>query len=161
MGELQEPLAGVRLHEDVVENLNYTPNVSITGSYFSRIPTRGILVTTRGSVSIQRNIIHAPLSPALHIADDANSWFKSGPITDVLFEQNVVLRKGRARFGDQPIVDVAPSNTKNATVHCNLRLLSNELHMHVGSRAPVVAAKSIAGVLVMANTIHSPDRSWE
>ena len=56
-------------------------------------------------------------------------------------------------------IDVAPSNTKNATVHRNLRVLNNELHLHPGGKLSVVAAKSIAGLTLAGNTIHSPGRA--
>ena len=124
MLELEAPLLGARLKQDVVENLAFTPNVSITGAYFSRIPTRGLLITTRGGVVITNNTIHSPLNPALQIADDAASWYESGPVMNVEFSNNVVVRrltsqKTHARK-DWPLVNVAPSNTKNATVHRNL-----------------------------------------
>ena len=161
--ELEDPLVGARLKMDVVENLAYTASLVITGAYFSRIPTRGMLVSTRGSVRISNNTIHTPLRPALHIADDAESWFESGPVADVVFDGNLVIRKhntsaSHARV-DSPPVDVAPSNTKNATVHRNLHVTNNELHLHHMSNLSVVAAKSIAGVTLSGNRIYSPGRS--
>ena len=161
--ELEEPLVGARLKVDVVENLAWTPDVHVSGAYFSRIPTRGLLVTTRGRVRISNNTLHTPLRPALHIADDAASWYESGPVGDVAFDGNVVLRKhnvssSHARLDSSP-VDVSPSNTKNATVHRNLRVTNNELHLHQGSTLGVVTAKSIAGVVLSGNHIYSPGRS--
>jgi hypothetical protein len=162
MLELEAPLVGARLKLDVVENLAYTPDVSISGAYFSRIPTRGILVTTRGTVRIQNNTIHTPLRPALHIADDAASWYESGPVADVEFSGNLVIRNfttfATHAHLDSPVVDVAPSNTKNATVHHNLRILHNDLHLHHGSNLSVVAVKSISGVTLAGNRIYSPGR---
>ena len=161
--ELEEPLLGARLKKDVVENLAFTADVSIVGAYFSRIPTRGILLSTRGKVLISNNTIHTPLRPALHIADDAASWYESGPISDVEFSGNLVVRKhnqsGSHYHMDSPPIDVAPSNTKNATVHRNLRVLNNELHLHPGSKLSVVAVKSIDGLTLTGNTIYSPGRA--
>ena len=160
--ELEAPLVGARLRLDVVENLAYTANLSISGAYFSRIPTRGLLVTTRGKVRIHNNTIHTPLRPALHIADDAASWFESGPIADVEFDGNIVIRQHNhsrpLNHGDSPPIDVTPSNTKNATVHRNLRVTNNELHLHRGSKLAVVAAKSLAGLTLAGNRIYSPGR---
>ena len=39
----------------VVENVTYTPEVIVRNNYFSRIPTRGLLVTTRRKVLIESN----------------------------------------------------------------------------------------------------------
>ena len=69
------PMQCCRLNLDVVENLAYVPDVTISGAYFSRVPTRGILMTTRGKVVIENNVIHTPMRQALHIADDADSWY--------------------------------------------------------------------------------------
>jgi hypothetical protein len=144
---------------DVIENLNYTPDVHISTSYFGRIPTRGILMTTRGKVVIDKNTIHAPLRQALHIADDAASWFESGPVADVLFQGNVIVRHGLPVLGDPPAVDVTPSNTKPGTVHRNVRIVGNDIHMHEGSTAAVLNAKSVAGLTLTSNRIFSPNRT--
>eukprot|EP01051_Picozoa_sp_SAG22_P007292 SAG22_NODE_508_length_9621_cov_30.889414_3_plen_570_part_00 len=124
---------------------------------------RGILVTTRGKVRISNNTIHTPLRPALHIADDAANWYESGPVTDVEFSGNLVLRNhstaGSHAHQDSSPIDVAPSNTKNATVHRGLRILKNEIHLHQDSKLPVVTAKSIAGVTLEGNRIFSPGRA--
>ena len=56
-GQLQEctvpahrPSLALALPEQV-ENLAYCPDVLIADSYFSRIPTRGILMTSRGEAN--------------------------------------------------------------------------------------------------------------
>jgi hypothetical protein len=157
--ELQDALVGARLKKDVIENLNYTADVYIGGAYFSRIPTRGILASTRGKVVIYKNMIHAPMREALHIADDAASWYESGPVADVLFQGNVIVRKGPPLGGDAPAVNLAPSNTKPGVVHRNVRIVGNDIHMHEGSKAAVVNAKSVAGLTLTSNRIFSPNRT--
>ena len=49
------PLEIRKKKELVVENVTYTPEVIIRNNYFSRIPTRGLLVTTRRKVTIENN----------------------------------------------------------------------------------------------------------
>ena len=75
----ETPVIGARLKMDVVENTAWTPDVSILGNFFNRIPTRGLLVTTRGQVRISNNTIHTNVNAALHIADDAASWYLLRP----------------------------------------------------------------------------------
>ena len=52
---VQYPLTGPRslalALPEQVENLAYCPDVLIADSYFSRIPTRGILMTSRGEAN--------------------------------------------------------------------------------------------------------------
>ena len=111
---------------------------------------------------ITNNPIHAPLRAALHVADDAVSWYESGPVADLEFSSNVVVR--RLAVAESPThwdtapVGISPSNTKNATVHRNLRILHNEIHLHRGGTAPVVAVKSTRGVTLADNRIYSPGR---
>lgn len=60
----------------VVENVTWTPEVLIRNNYFSRIPTRGILVTTRRKVVIEKNIFFRTPMSAILISDDARSWYE-------------------------------------------------------------------------------------
>ena len=57
----------VKTAENVsVENVTWTPEVEIRNNYFSRIPTRGILVTTRRKVVIEDNVFYRiPMSGVL------------------------------------------------------------------------------------------------
>ena len=159
--ELEAPLVA-RLKQDVVENLSFAAAaLTVRGAYFSRVPTRGLLVTTRGRVRISNNTIHTPRNRALHIADDAASWYESGQTADVEFSHNIVLRntvQGQKRAGPTAVIDVAPSNTENATVHRNLKVLNNELRLHAGATETLLALKSIAGVVLRGNKIFLPGR---
>lgn len=79
---LDKPVpANVRqIKEMVVENVTYTPEVVIRNNYFSRVPTRGILVTTRRKVLIENNVFFRMKNHGIHIADDARSWYESGMV---------------------------------------------------------------------------------
>ena len=68
-----------------VENVTWTPEVEIRNNYFSRIPTRGILVTTRRKVVIEDNVFYRiPMSRGTG-SDDARGWYGSGPVRDVRY----------------------------------------------------------------------------
>jgi hypothetical protein len=158
---LEAPLvADVRLGSDVVENLAYTAaTLSITGAVFSRIPVHGICMSTRGAVVIANNTIHTHLS-ALIVADDAASWYESGPVTDVLFEGNVVPLAPSVSGGpyDPAVVLVVPTNTVPSTVHHNLRIVGNNVTFSPGSNTSLAGLKSIAGVVVEGNYLVAPQR---
>jgi hypothetical protein len=110
-------------------------------------------------VALTGNAIHLSQQQALAIADDAASWFESGPVADVLFANNSVrLDRGATWAERKGVVTVSPTNTREATVHRGLRVLGNDIFLHAGSAAPVVRAKSIAGVVLAGNRIHSPGR---
>ena len=59
--------------ELVVENVTYTPEVLIRNNYFARIPTRGILVSTRRKVLIENNTFFRMQMSGILIADDART----------------------------------------------------------------------------------------
>ena len=84
--------------------------------------------------------------------------YESGQTESILFINNTIIRNGVSQSGDPPAVDVAPTNTKPATVHRNLQIVGNTIHMHQESNAAVVALKSVSGMLFAGNVIYSPGR---
>ena len=80
---------GIRDRKELaVENATYTPEVTIRGNCFARIPTRGILVTTRRPVLIEDNLFFRTQMSAILIADDARSWYESGMVRNVCIRGN-------------------------------------------------------------------------
>jgi len=71
-----------------VENVTRTPEVTISGCTFRRVPTRAILVTTRRPVRIERCRFEGIAMPCIQIAADASDWWESGPVTDVAIVGN-------------------------------------------------------------------------
>ena len=59
---------------DALENLTWTPDLSIRNSFFGSNRARGILVSTPGKVIIEKNIFESSGS-AILIAGDANQWY--------------------------------------------------------------------------------------
>lgn len=52
------------------------------------IPTRGVLISTRGKCVMRNSRFHIlPMANVL-IADDARGWYESGRVKDVLIEHN-------------------------------------------------------------------------
>lgn len=93
---------------DVVENVTWTPEVNIRGNRFARIPTRGILVTTRRKVTIENNVFDRLRMSGILIADDAGSWFESGKVQDVTIRGNTFIHCGSAA---DPVLLIHPENT--------------------------------------------------
>lgn len=110
----------IELNHDVVENVTWTPNVTITGSTFESVPTRGVLVSTRGTVRIENNTFNKMHMSAILIADDAQSWYESGMVTDVSIKNNLFIENGG------PVIYIAPENKQYAgPVHRNVRIEGN------------------------------------
>lgn len=118
---LDRPVAPrVKQESLVVENLTWTPEVCIENNYFARIPTRGILVTTRGRVVIRNNVFFRTPMSGIYISDDARSWYESGAVRDVLICDNDFIECG------SPVIGIAPENDQpQGAVHRNVRILAN------------------------------------
>lgn len=113
-----------------LENLSWTPEVIIRNSRFERTNTRGILITTRRKVLIENNrFYHTGMYPIL-IADDAASWFESGPVQDVVILNNVF--DGCGYNSGSGAINIAPENHERAPgafVHRNIRITGNSFSL--------------------------------
>ncbi|MDX1285953.1 MAG: right-handed parallel beta-helix repeat-containing protein, partial [Draconibacterium sp.] len=72
---------------DALENLTWSPDLLVKDSHFKNCRARGLLISTPGEVRIENNIFESSGS-AILIAGDANGWFESGAVTDVLIKGN-------------------------------------------------------------------------
>lgn len=136
--------ANVRQIEELaVENVTYTPEVVIRNNYFSRVPTRGILVTTRRKVLIENNIFFRMQRSGVHISDDARSWYESGMVRDVTIKDNEFIECG------SPVISVAPENDRNGGyVHGNITVKGNTFILDDGL---AVSARSVDGLKIIGN----------
>lgn len=145
---LSQPLPpGVKIG-DAVENVSATPEVWIHHTTITRIPTRGILATTRRKVLIEHNTFENTHMSAIFINNDASSWFESGMVKDFTIRENKFIRSG------EPIINIHPENTVTGTttVHNNIKVLDNHFWLH-GDK--LLEAKSTGNIKISGNTIYS------
>lgn len=134
--------------ELIVENVTYTPEVLIHNNYFARIPTRGILVSTRRKVLIENNTFFRMQMSGILIADDARSWFESGMVRDVTIRNNNFMECGG------PVILISPENDRNeGYVHRNIAITNNHFQL-TGTNA--IFAKSVDGLKITDNLFLSP-----
>nr|WP_308638242.1 right-handed parallel beta-helix repeat-containing protein [Paenibacillus silvisoli] len=140
--------------EDVIENTTWTPEVEIRTNRFARVPTRGILVTTRGKVVIEQNWFDRLNMSGILIADDAESWYESGSVKDVTIRNNTFNHCGGR---EHPVILIAPENTSvdpDVPVHRNIRIEGNIIRT---ANALVLDAKSTRGLTFRKNEISFTD----
>lgn len=134
---------------DCVENITWTPAVTIRRSRFERTDTRGILVTTRRKILIEDNTFYHTGMHAILIADDALSWYESGPVRDVTIRRN---RFAGCAPGDY-VIAIAPENRKTvpgAYVHRNIRIEDNDFDTPDGR---LLSAHSVDGLTFLRNRV--------
>ncbi|MGO4546679.1 right-handed parallel beta-helix repeat-containing protein [Paenibacillus sp. 2TAB23] len=123
---------------DVVENATWTPEVEIMDNYFARIPTRGVLATTRKRTVIARNVFERMRMSAVLVADDAASWYESGRVEDLLIRENGFIECGSSELA---VISIVPENEEidpESPVHRNIRIEENLFLM---SQARLLDAK--------------------
>jgi len=134
---------------DVVENITWTPSVEICRCHVSMDSCRGFLVSTRRPVVIEDNTFIKTAMSAILVADDANSWFESGPVRDVIIRHNRFVKCA------EPVITIAPENRTNhpeEPVHQNIRIMNNDFDL-TGHRA--IAARSVQNLLIQENWFSS------
>lgn len=121
---------------DVIENVTWTPEVEIRGNHFERVPTRGILITTRKKVVIEENIFLRPQMSAILIASDAENWYESGMVQDVTIRGNEFIESGN------PVIYIHPENRvidwenpvhQNITIEDNIFQMKDNLDIDIKS----------------------------
>ena len=135
----------------VVENVTYTPEVIVRNNFFSRIPSRGLLVTTRRKVLIEKNTFFRMQMSGILIANDARSWFESGMVRDITIRDNHFIECGT------PVIFIAPENNRNeGYVHRNIHIDNNRFQLK-GTDA--IHAKSVDGLHITNNLFLTPNNA--
>ncbi|WP_313640988.1 right-handed parallel beta-helix repeat-containing protein [Paenibacillus sp.] len=147
---LAQPIPeGIGSH-DVIENVTWTPEVEVVNNHLARVPTRGILVTTRRKVEIKENVFERMQMSAILIALDAESWYESGKVTDLTITGNRFIECGRL---EDPVILISPENTEvdeSAPVHRGIVIKNNKF---VTDDTLTLCAKSTRRLVFSANEI--------
>ncbi|MGC4936997.1 alpha-1,3-galactosidase-related protein [Kribbella sp. DT2] len=145
--------AGVAPGAHVVENVTYTPSVRIAGNTFRNIPTRGVLLTTRGSSVIEDNVFDGMSMASVYVAADAHQWYESGPVRDLVVRGNRFLRPAT------PVIWFDPTNqVEGEPVHRGVRIEDNEFELT--GDGEVLRAKSVGGLVFTGNRITGGEASY-
>lgn len=114
---------------DCIEDISACPDFEFSDNTVNRIVTRGLLVTTRGKVIIEGNKFLNTGENGILIADDASSWYESGPVRDVTIRGNAFMNC------DGNAIYICPENKEyGGSVHKNI-LIENNLFYLGGRRA--------------------------
>lgn len=146
---LKLPLPATINDNDVIENTTATPEAWIHNNTIARIPTRGVLTTSRRKIVIENNNFQRTVMSGIYINDDASSWYESGPVKDVLISDNHFDKCG------VPVIDIHPENTvvnNKMTVHSNISIINNDFQQ---PDSTIIRAKSINALKISGNTVQT------
>jgi hypothetical protein len=144
---------------DALENLTRAPDVLIQSNFFGSSRARGVLVTTPGKVIIEENVFESSGS-AILISGDANGWYESGAVKDVLIRNNTFNDPCLTSMFQfcEAIISISPEIPKlnsNKPFHRNIRIENNVFHPY---DYPVLYAKSAQGLFFNGNLIKRSTR---
>jgi len=152
----KNPVPANLQEKDALENLTWSPDLHISNSHFKSCRARGVLVSTPGKVVIENNVFESSGS-AILIAGDANGWFESGAVKDVLIENNEftdLCNTSSYQFceGIISIFPIIPEFNKNTPqFHRNIRIKNNRFNPF---DYPVLYAKSVDGISFENNLVN-------
>lgn len=145
----------VTFHEgDAIENLTWTPSATVRKNYFGPVRARGLLVSTPKKVVIEENLFRSSGS-AILIAGDANGWYESGAVTDVLIRKNRFENCLTSTYQfSEGVIAIYPELPQDAgpAFHRNIRILDNTFDTFQNS---VLWAKSVSGLRFEGNRIRA------
>jgi hypothetical protein len=154
----KEPLpAGLR-PGDVLDNRSRVADVHISGCTSHNNRARGYLLSTPGKIILENNFISAAGS-GVKISGDANYWFESGPVRDVLIRNNTFTDccYGPPSWG-RAVIDIDPEieNPWNnrACYHRNIRIENNTFRTF---DTGILYARSVDGLRFAGNTVKQTD----
>ena len=129
----------------VIDNVTWCPEVRIAGNRFWRIPTRGVLLTTRHKSVIENNYFYGMQMSAILVNGDALQWFESGRTNNLVIRNNYFIECG------DPIIYIIPTYTEyEGPVHKNITIEKNVFE----SSNPAVRgiyAQGVGGLVIRDN----------
>ncbi|MGN1419834.1 MAG: right-handed parallel beta-helix repeat-containing protein [Acutalibacteraceae bacterium] len=127
----------------VIEDISACPELEFSGNTSTRIITRGLLITTRGRVTVENNHFASTSMSGILLSDDAKSWYESGMCRDVTIKNNVF-----DYCGETPVL-IKPENSRHkGAVHKNIKIIGNTFKKYSGA---CISAKDTDGLYEKEN----------
>lgn len=137
---------------DALEDLTWTPSITVRNSVFGRVRARGMLISTPGKVVVEDNLFRSS-GAAILVAGDSNGWYESGAVKDVTIRRNkfVDCNSSPFQFGDA-VISIHPEVPRPGKVpfHQNIRIYDNTF---VTPDPAVLWATSVDGLTFQNNAI--------
>jgi hypothetical protein len=152
--ELNTPVPAEIVAGDALENLSWSPAVTIQNCIFNSCRARGLLVSTPGKVIIDSNQFESSGS-AILIAGDANGWYESGAVTDVTISNNIFKDACLTSMYQfcEGIISIDPIIPKLDSLKAYHRNITIEQNTFNAFDYPVLYALSVDGIRFNRNKI--------
>jgi hypothetical protein len=136
-----------------IENITWMPSLVVTNCTVKQNRARSLLISTSRSVLIENNYF-ASMMAGIRICGDANFWFESGPVSNVVVRGNTFENLGIGGHAPQAILQIDPIIGKkyrgDGYYHKNI-LFENNI---IKTFDPlIIYALSVDGLTIRNNTI--------
>lgn len=128
----------------VVENVTYTASLLVRDCVFEKIPTRGILVTTRKDVLIENNLFKNLDMAGISISCDGSNWYESGRTKNVIIRNNRFLELTTMAVFICPTAEGLPGDR----IHKRILVENNEFHAAKEMKEPFVHGWGVEELIV-------------
>ncbi|MEQ8240305.1 MAG: hypothetical protein RIA69_13895 [Cyclobacteriaceae bacterium] len=148
-----QDISDLDLVNTVAENISFVAAVKITNCVVKQNRARSLLISTSKPVEISNNYFSSMMA-GIRICGDANFWFESGPVSDVLIKGNVFEDLGIGGHNPQAILQIDPIIGKefrsNGFYHRNISFTGNTIKTF---DRLLVYALSVDGLSITDNKI--------
>lgn len=124
----EEVLPAEMRADHVIENHTRMPEVHLDGCVCGNNRPRGFLLTTCKPVLVE-NCRFFNMNCAIECAGDANSWYESGPVTDITIRNN---RFEDSAYAGGYVISICPAVKENVgqTYHRGITVENNHFRLH-------------------------------
>jgi len=150
---LNEAIDELELEHAVIENISYVASVKITNCEVRQNRARSLLISTSKPVEISNNYFSSMMA-GIRICGDANYWFESGPVSEVVIQDNVFEDLGVGGHNPQAILQIDPIIGKvfrgNGFYHKNIVFKNNTI---ITFDRLLIYALSVDGLTITNNKL--------
>lgn len=143
-----------------IENLTWTPEVEFTHNLVRNNRARGALFSSPRKTLVEYNTFDHTHGAAILIAGDANGWFESGPVKDIIIRKNKFINALTANYQfTNAIISIYPEipdlKDQKQYYHSNIVIEDNVFDTF---DTPILYAKSTDGLIFKDNKVlHNQD----
>lgn len=136
-----------------VENITWMPSLEVKNCVIKQNRARSLLISTSKPVLIEDNYF-ASMMAGIRICGDANYWFESGPVSNVVIKGNTFENLGIGGHAPQAILQIDPiigkKFRKDGYYHKNIIFENNTIKTF---DPLIIYALSVDGLEIRNNTI--------
>jgi hypothetical protein len=150
---VEDNINGIINLNSAVENVSWMPSFVMRNCEVKQNRARSILISTSKKVVVDSNYFSSMMA-GIRICGDANYWFESGPVSNVLIKNNTFEELGIGGHNPQAILQIDPvikkEFRKEGYYHKNI-IFENNLIKTFDPH--IIYALSVDGLIIRNNKI--------